>query len=453
MSSILTTRARAKPFVVKYSKTRLEVVEGPDVGLVLEIAGSRITVGTAEQNGLVLHDDTVSREHCEIESMQDGVRVRDRGSRNGVFTSTARIFDAVFVAPQVLVLGATKIAMTPLDETVERLQSPTDRFGDFLGSSARARELFADLERVAPTEVTLLIEGETGTGKDVVAESVHRASPRSEGPFVVFDCGAVATSLAEAELFGHERDAFPGAGASRAGTFESARGGTVFLDEIGELPKDLQPKLLRVLEKREVRRLGSTQAVAIDVRIVVATNRNLQTEVQAGSFRQDLYYRLAAAYVCLPPLRERMSDLPLLVEHFLALESPPRNVAEVRPEVWQLLAAHHWPGNVRELRNAVQRLLLTPGRPLGATFSAPQEADRAVVELRPLRLARREASDAFERSYMAALLAKTSGRVGAAARVAEVSRQMLNKLMRKHALASSSTEIEDDLPESSDDPR
>ena len=452
MSSILTTRARAKPFVVKYSKTRLEVVEGPDVGLVLEIAGSRITVGTAEQNGLVLHDDTVSREHCEIESLQDGIRVRDRGSRNGVFTSTARIFDAVFVAPQVLVLGATKIAMTPLDETVERLQSPTDRFGDFSGSSARARELFADLERVAPTEVTLLIEGETGTGKDVVAESVHRASPRSEGAFVVFDCGAVATSLAEAELFGHESDAFPGAGPARAGIFESARGGTVFLDEIGELPKDLQPKLLRVLEKREVRRLGSTRAVAIDVRIIAATNRNLQSEVQAGSFRQDLYYRLAAAYVCLPPLRERMSDLPLLVEHFLALESPPRNVAEVRPEVWQLLAAHHWPGNVRELRNAVQRLLLTPGRPLGATFSAPQEADRAVVELRPLRLARREASDAFERSYMAALLAKTSGRVGAAARVAEVSRQMLNKLMRKHALGSSSTEIEDDLAESSDDP-
>src|SRR4051812_8414725 len=168
MSSILTTRASAKPFVVKYSKTRLEVVEGPDVGLVLEIAGSRITVGTAEQNGLVLHDDTVSREHCEIESLQDGIRVRDRGSRNGVFTSTARIFDAVFVAPQVLVLGATKIAMTPLDQTVERLQSPTDRFGDFLGSSARARELFADLERIAPSEATLLIEGETGTGKDVV---------------------------------------------------------------------------------------------------------------------------------------------------------------------------------------------------------------------------------------------------------------------------------------------
>jgi DNA-binding NtrC family response regulator len=199
--------------------------------------------------------------------------------------------------------------------------------------------------------------------------------------------------------------------------------------------------------------LGSTRAVAIDVRIVAATNRNLQSEVQAGSFRQDLYYLLAAAFVCLPPLRERMSDLPLLVEHFLALESPPRNVAEVRPEVWQLLAAHHWPGNVRELRNAVQRLLLTPGRPFGATLSAPQElADRAAVELRPLRLARREASDAFERSYMAALLTKTNGRVGAAARVAEVSRQMLNKLMRKHAIGSSSTEIEDDPAESSNDP-
>ena len=452
MSSSLITRALAKPFVVKYSKTRLRVVEGPDTGLVSEIAGHRITVGTGQGNGLVLHDDTVSREHCEIESQIDGVRVCDRGSRNGVFIAGARIFDAVLVGPQVLVLGATKLSILPLQETVERLQSSTDRFGDFLGSSARARELFADLERIAPTEMTLLIEGETGTGKDVVAESVHRASPRSEGPFVVFDCGAVAASLAEADLFGHERGAFTGAVSARAGVFEAARGGTVFLDEIGELPKDLQPKLLRVLEKREVRRLGSTRAIPLDVRIIAATNRNLQREVQTGSFRQDLYFRLAAAHVHLPPLRERMSDLPLLVDHLLSLESPPRQASEVRPEVWQLLSAHHWPGNVRELRNAVQRLLVTPSRPFGPSSSAAQDlAVQAVVELRPLRLARREASDAFERAYMAALLAKTNGRVGAAARVAEVSRQMLNKLMRKHAIGSAAADPDDEEPGSPDD--
>ncbi len=437
------TRASVKPVVVKYTKTRVLVVEGPDVGASLEIAGRSITVGTAATNDLVLHDDTVSREHCEIESMGEGIRVRDRASTNGVFASGMRIYDVVFTGAQALVLGATKLAITPLDETIDRLQAATARFGDVIGSSPRARELFADLDRIAATDLTLLIEGETGTGKDVVAESVHRASARRDGPFIVFDCGAVAQNLAESELFGHERGAFTGAVSARPGVFEAARGGTVFLDEIGELPKDIQPKLLRVLEKREVRRLGSVKTLPIDVRIIAATNRNLHVEVGRGTFREDLYFRLAAAHVCVPPLRERMADLPLLVEHFLSLETPPRSVDEVQPEVWELLRGHRWPGNVRELRNAVQRLLVTPGRimqgrgvqdvapPRGATGeAAPKPA------LLPLRVARREASDAFERSYLLAALANAGGNISRASRLAEVSRQMLNKLMRKHAIAS-----------------
>ncbi|MDP9034935.1 MAG: sigma 54-interacting transcriptional regulator [Myxococcota bacterium] len=438
------TRASVKPFVVKYTKTRILVVEGPDTGTCLEIAGSSTTIGTAADNGLVLHDDTVSREHCEIESIGEGVRVRDRSSTNGVFASGIRVFDIILMGAQTLTLGATKLAITPLEETVDRLQASTARFGDVIGASPRARELFADLERIAATELTLLIEGETGTGKDVVAESVHRASARGDGPFVVFDCGAVASNLAESELFGHERGAFTGAVSARAGVFEAARGGTVFLDEIGELPKELQPKLLRVLEKREVRRLGSMKTLPVDVRIIAATNRNLHIEVERGTFREDLYFRLAAAHVCVPPLRERMSDLPLLVQHFLSLETPPRHVDEVRPEVWELLRAHRWPGNVRELRNAVQRLLVTPDRIMhgvvpaaDATHSArPADESPRNTALLPLRVARREASDAFERGYLLAVLANAGGNISKASRLAEVSRQMLNKLMRKHGVAA-----------------
>ncbi|MCL2449679.1 MAG: sigma 54-interacting transcriptional regulator, partial [Polyangiaceae bacterium] len=228
-----------------------------------------------------------------------------------------------------------------------------------------------------------------------------------------------------------------------AGVFEQADGGTLFLDEIGELPRTLQPKLLRALEKREVRRLGSGKTVSVDVRIIAATNRNLPAEVQRGTFREDLYFRLAGAHVSVPPLRERLSDLPLLVAHFLSLEQPPRSVHEVGPEVWEMLRAHRWPGNVRELRNTVRRLFVTPERLIRPT-SGPRSAaetdaapsDAAPDVLLPLRLARREASDRFEREYVAAALKKTGGNVSRAASVAEVSRQMMQKLMRKHGLVA-----------------
>jgi transcriptional regulator with PAS, ATPase and Fis domain len=297
------------------------------------------------------------------------------------------------------------------------------------------RELFADLVRIARSEVTLLIEGETGTGKELVAESVHSESQRADGPFVVFDCSAVAPTLIESELFGHERGAFTGAVTSRAGVFEQANGGTIFLDELGELPKDMQPKLLRVLEKRQVRRLGSQTTLPVDVRLIAATNRNLPAEIALGHFREDLYFRLAAAHVHVPPLRDRMDDLPLLAEHFLSQQVPPKTLSDVPPPVWEMFKAHRWPGNVRELSNAVQRLLVTPERPFSPSASSPPPALRADdVPLQPLRVARRDAGDAFERHYLEALLARTTGNVTRAAAVAEVSRQMVQKLMRKHGI-------------------
>jgi two-component system response regulator GlrR len=301
------------------------------------------------------------------------------------------------------------------------------------------RELFADLSRIAPTDVTLLIEGETGTGKELVADSVHRASGRASGPYVVFDCSAVAPTLAESELFGHERGAFTGAIASRPGVFEQADGGTIFLDELGELPRDLQPKLLRVLEKREVRRIGSQRTIPVNVRLIAATNRNMAAEVARGAFREDLYFRVAAAHVYVPPLRDRMEDLPMLVEHFLSLAAPQRALADVPTQVWEMFHAHRWPGNVRELNNAVQRFLVTPERALmpaqqADATPASQSPVARPENVLPLRIARREASDTFERDYLKSLLARAEGNVTRAAAIGEVSRQMIQKLMRKHGL-------------------
>ena len=427
------TRVRAPRIVVRYSKIRLEVSGGPDRGAQLDVAGRPAIVGTAEDCDLVLSDDTVSRRHCELEPVEGGVRVRDAGSTNGVFAGEVRVYDALVPLGSRLRVGDSEIAIIALGETVEREQTTSDRFGDLRGCSPRMRELFADLERIAAADVTLLVEGETGTGKDLVAESVHRAGARSGGPLVVFDCGAVSPSLAESELFGHERGAFTGAVQAHAGVFEQADGGTLFLDEVGELPRELQPKLLRALENRQIRRVGGTRTVPFDARIVAATNRHLRTEVARGTFREDLYFRLAAALVVVPPLRDRMEDLSLLVEHFLSLERPPRSSRDVAEHVWDLFRAHRWPGNVRELRNAVQRLLVTPDRPLrDGSVPAPVIKPLAGDEPLPLRVARREASDAFERAYVAVLLARSGGSVTRAATMAEVSRQMMQKLLRKH---------------------
>jgi transcriptional regulator with PAS, ATPase and Fis domain len=431
------TLARTKSTRVKYAKTRISVVHGPDTGLSLELASNAVRIGTASDNDLVLTDQTVSRRHCALLPVAEGVRVTDEGSTNGVLVGGVRLFDAVMHGPQKLTVGESVIALVPLDETVEREQASSDRFGDLLGSSARMRELFADLERLAASEISVLVEGETGTGKELVAESIHANSPRADSPLVVFDCSTVVASLAESELFGHERGAFTGAVTARAGVFEQANGGTIFLDEIGELPKDLQPKLLRVLEKREVRRLGSQRVIPIDVRLIAATHRNLVAEVARGNFRQDLFFRIAAAHVFVPPLRDRMQDLPQLVEHFLARATPPRSLEELSPDVWAMFRAHRWPGNVRELRNAVERLLVTPERALRPLPKTEPSAAPVAVQVGahlPLREARREASDTFELKYLEAILERTQGNVTRAAAIAEVSRQMIQKLMRKHGI-------------------
>ena len=295
----------------------LRVIDGSDHGMASEFDHDVIRIGAQEGNHFILTDDTVSRRHAEIARTPDGIVLRDLGSMNGTFLGQVRIKEVFLGESRTVRVGKTQIEFQLLDEVIDIVAVQETRFEDIVGQSVEMREMFAVLERVARTELTVMVTGETGTGKELVSRAIHQRSPRKDGPFVVFDCGAVARNLIESELFGHERGAFTGAVSSRAGVFEQAHGGTIFLDELGELPLELQPALLRVLEQREVKRVGDRRVRSVDVRVVAATNRELQKLVQEGKFREDLYYRLAVVEIVLPPLRERIEDLPLLVEHLL----------------------------------------------------------------------------------------------------------------------------------------
>jgi DNA-binding NtrC family response regulator len=298
------------------------------------------------------------------------------------------------------------------------------------------RQLFATLERIAPTEASVVLEGESGTGKDLAARAVHAGSRRARKPFVVFDCGAAAPGLIESELFGHARGAFTGAAGERAGVFEAAHGGTLFIDEIGELPLELQPKLLRVLEQREVRRLGENTVRPVDVRVLAATNRDLEREVEAKRFREDLFYRLAVVRVRMPALRERPDDIPQLIDHFLqdlAVDGLPPVLG---PEVRAALCRRPWPGNVRELRNAVARAVYLPEDALRSQSLAQASVDEVDTEV-PYKVAKDRLLEAFERRYLGALLASTDGNVSAAAKKSGINRTHLQAMLKKLGMRGS----------------
>jgi DNA-binding NtrC family response regulator len=408
----------------------LEIVEGPDAGKRFESKGDRTVLGTHESATVVLTDPAVSRFHCEIVINQAGLAVRDLGSLNGTLLDDVRIIAAVPGDDAMLAIGRTRIRLQLRPERAKVDLSPKGRFGLLVGRSYAMARLFSMLERAAKTDATVLVEGETGTGKELVAESIHRESARRDGPLVVVDCAAIPHALLESELFGHARGAFTGAVAPRAGAFEAASGGTLFLDEIGDLHPDLQPKLLRAIEQREIKRVGENDAVRVDVRIVAATNQSLAALVNAKRFRADLYYRLAVVEARLPPLRDRLDDLPVLVEHILANLG-----AALRPEAHELrsaeglkeLAAHAWPGNVRELRNYIERCITLAERaPLA---SAPDAASAA-----PLKVARERCVAAFEKAYLEALLARHPNNVAEAARAAGVDRAHLYRLLWRYGL-------------------
>ncbi|HMG24813.1 MAG TPA: sigma-54 dependent transcriptional regulator, partial [Kofleriaceae bacterium] len=345
------------------------------------------------------------------------------------------IVDAILHPGAVIGVGRNQIRFETTPDHVRLPLSAHGRFGSMVGRSTAMRAAFAILERAAASDATVLLTGETGTGKEAAAESLHLASARRDGPLIVIDCGSIPPSLLEAELFGHERGAFTGAASERMGAFEAASGGTIFLDEIGELATDLQPKLLRALERREVKRLGSNHYRPIAVRVVAATHRDLRAEINARTFRSDLYYRLAVVELRLPPLRERLDDLPLIVRHLLAAASAERRAELTAPGFLAHLAAHRWPGNVRELRNYLDRCLA-----LGVELAAPPATDgepgpaAEVDASRPLRAAREEATRRFERAYLEDLLRRHGDNLAAAARAASVDRAHLYRLLWKHGL-------------------
>jgi len=456
-----------------------------------------VRIGSMDDNDVVISDDTVSRYHCKITQEDTGYVLVDQRSTNGTFINKVRVREAFLKPGSIVSVGQSQLRFNAREEEVQIIPSRNDRCAGLIGGNARMREIYSIIEKIAPTATTVVIDGETGTGKEVVAQAIHSLSPRSRNDLVVFDCGAVPPNLIESELFGHEKGSFTGAMMTRQGLFEQADGGTLFLDELGELPIDLQPKLLRALEQREVRRVGSTKASKVDVRIIAATNRNLEDEVKAGRFRQDLFYRLSAVRLHLPSLRERTDDIPLLVGHFLETGSYDRvgggpKVRAVTPEAMTALGAYPWPGNVRELVNVLERAVSfcdnerlelvdlpdyvrnakasgshirastatgghrrattqgtgnNPVVPMSASLPTPTPPEELMAEGVTFKDAKERWVAAFERDYILQLLRRNTGNISHAARAADIDRKYFRKLMKKYDIEAAGVDEDPDIIE------
>jgi two-component system, NtrC family, response regulator GlrR len=425
-------RASESPAVRRFLLT---VVEGPGSGTVWDSVSDACSIGSHPSNDVNLDDPTVSRFHCEIRVGPKGARVKDLDSTNGVLVDGVQVAEGYLRGGSLLRLGRAVVRFDYSSDSNRLPVSERTRFGSLVGASVPMRMCFALLERAAGKDVTVLLEGETGTGKSQAAQAIHQESARRDKPFLTVDCGAIPADLLESELFGHEKGAFTGAAQRRIGAFEEAHGGTVFLDEIGELPAELQPKLLRVLEAREIRRVGTNTYVPVDVRIIAATNRDLRAEVNAGRFRSDLFFRLAVLRIPLPPVRQRPEDLQLLVEQILdSLGADPERTKALRsPGFISKLEQAAWPGNVRELRNYLERCLVFEDT-LALTDVAPAGSRFEVDPKLPYAEARRLALDDFERRYLRALLELHQGKVSQAAVGADMDRVYLYRLLRRHGI-------------------
>jgi DNA-binding NtrC family response regulator len=425
---------------------------------------SKVKMGKKSDNDIVISNDrTVSREHVVVEMTDDNQYIlKDLNSTNGTLINGMKVKEAFLSQGDIIKVGETEIEFQSFDEKVQIEPSKSNEFGGLVGRSKKMRQIFGVLERISKSQATVIIEGETGTGKELVARAIHDNSPRKDKPFVVFDCSAVAPNLIESELFGHVKGAFTGAAKDRAGAFEVANGGTIFLDEIGELSIDLQPKLLRALEQREVKRVGGTHPSKVDVRVLCATNRNLKDEVAADNFREDLYYRLSVVKIQVPALRERLEDIPIIVERLLEKGRYNKKsdgdfyVTRVEDDALKILQRYQWPGNVRELNNIVERAVSfsvdgkIKGPDLQFVFSEMESGEEATVRMNvadtdmPFKEAKQVVVENFEKEYLEELLNRNQGNVSKASREAKVDRKHLRNLLIKYGLLATNLSDEDE---------
>jgi DNA-binding NtrC family response regulator len=436
---------------LKVRKCRLAVSSGPDAGREIVSDKERLRVGAHSSNDLTLADDrAASRHHFEVQYTERGYLLIDLNSTNGTWLDGRRVERAYLSQGSQIRAGNTVIAFSPLNEEVTVEPDREGELCGMVGHSVKMRQIFGLIRKIAPMDVSVIIQGETGTGKELVARAIHELSARKRGPMVVLDCGAIPPNLIESELFGHEKGSFTGAISARPGAFERAAGGTIFLDELGELRTDLQPKLLRVLESREVRRVGGNEVIEVDVRVIAATNRDLVKEVQSGAFREDLYFRLSVINIQLPPLRQRREDIPYIAR--VALDDPEivsrhgRKV--VSPATMAALQAYAWPGNIRELMNVVSHLLtFSDGELIDPSHLPPriqgqaQDAPLAFNEHLSFKDAKEQLLESFEREYLTQVLKRCDGNLSRAARESGLHRKSIERLVKKYALDAKAMKI------------
>ncbi|MEZ4226467.1 MAG: sigma 54-interacting transcriptional regulator [Polyangiaceae bacterium] len=447
-SRLHTLQQLAQAVAIPRLELAIEAEDGREVGRSVVLEGDALRIGSHPSNDLVLDDPMVSRFHCRLTRGDASWTLSDTGSLNGTSLDGVRVRDADLPRPMCRIhLGGSRVRVRELgSEAVEEIPAWSS-FGELYGEAIAMRQLFVMLDRVSRSDSTVLIEGESGTGKELAATEIVRRGARSAAPFIIVDCSAISPNLIESELFGHTKGAFTGADRTRVGAFEAAHGGTIFLDEVGEMPLDMQPKLLRALEAREIRRTGENEARKIDVRVIAATNRSLEREVNRGRFREDLYFRLSVVTVRMPPLRRRLDDLELLIRVILRSLNAEEAGHLFTHNVLADMRRHEWPGNVRELRNYVERsVVLEQAAPAserrsGTSMLPPRPTSHAPAGTdldQPFRVAKEQVVFEFEQRYLKALLDWAGGNVSKAARKAKMDRMYLYRLLQRHDLRGSS---------------
>lgn len=435
-----------------YTHCRLTVTAGPDAGRRIESEKDVIRIGQATDCDFPIKDPAVSRYHAELAKREGQYQLIDLGSTNGTYAAGLKVKEATLAAKTEIHIGDSTMLFEPLSTAISIEPSGTKQIGEMVGDSVAMREVFTIIERVAPTELAILVTGETGTGKELAARAIQQLSRRKDKPFVTLDLGALPPALIESALFGHEEGALPGAEATFAGAFEHASGGTLFLDQLDQLPLELQPRLLRAVERGEIQRLRGDRSVRVDVRVVASSTADLKALVDANKFRGDLYYRLAVIRIDLPPLRDRSQDISVLVQSFFSRfgkELTDNGAKAKRVSVGALaqLVRYDFPGNVRELMNLLRRAavvasgeeILAGDLPAEVTGNrTPARAEGTGMQLpdssTPFKDAKAQVLDAFERQYLQDLLIRHKQNISKAAREAGIDRRHLYRLLDKYEI-------------------